>query len=133
MEEFETMSMAVYGFFIHGTPANDGEYMNFHTHGVPESFNHQDIQIVMPFDPGITAQVIHNIVDLIKNGNRFVNGSTSQDVLSEYRGKKQVVRFIDAVESGRQVLRVLIPDKNGFFPEDVECDPRFKKQIGVVT
>lgn len=39
------------------------------------------------------------------------------------------VRLTEFEETGRTVLRVIIPDKNNRFPEDAGCDVRYTLQI----
>lgn len=131
MEMRDRLSMNMYGFLTHAVmPCEhcpDAVY-NLHTHGLEESNNHKDLQIVLPVDPKIAHQIIWIIVHLIENGFKCIPGKRSSEVFDGMD-----VEFMLAEETGRQVIRVLLPDKNGKLPSDEDCDPVYREQIFIDT
>ena len=111
-EEFERESLEKYGWYAHMVTDNDPQSptgVNIHTHALAELWNHPDFQCVFPIDPRIVMTVWHQIINDIKKGKFF-------EANIDYEGYLQggyKIRFIEAKECGRQVLRMLICDKEG--------------------
>jgi hypothetical protein len=82
--------------------------VNIHTHGLPEKFGHLDIQIVCPLSQMVAHGVLYNCVAKIKEGKTFVPGEVVEGLVTN--GYK--VKFVQAREMGRDVLRLIIPDKS---------------------
>ena len=102
--------MNKFGFITHYVP-DDPESptkVNAHTHGLPESFGHKDIQIVLPLPPKDTHMIIHGLVREIKEGKKFESYIEYSEVIENYK-----IKFIDAIECGRPVLRLIFPDNEG--------------------
>jgi len=118
-EAFEKM-----GWYAHyvvdepGAPHN----VNYHTHGVQESWGHKDLQVCLP----LPMEIIHTIVDLIveriKGGETFQAGKKAFEVIETL-----AVTFKDVEEGGRPVLRVIFPDANGSL-EPNGMDEKFAEQ-----
>jgi hypothetical protein len=99
----------LFGFYAHYVVADDAS-VNIHTHGCIESWQHPDLQIVLPI--GVAADVIFNaLIDRVKAGERFAPGERADLVLTETLSI--VVAFIAAAEGQRFVLRVILPDRQG--------------------
>lgn len=117
-----------YGFYSHyvfETYENElNGLANIHTHGLKESFNHMDLQIVLPLEPQTVNGLLHTIVNNIKEGKVYKSGKLYDDVIENY-----CVMFKKFKEHDRDVLRLLLPDKDGFFPKDKECADMYKRQI----
>ena len=99
------------GWFAH-LVANDDRCpsnTNAHTHHVKESYGHKDIQICLNIAPEVVNGLFSVIVGEIKKGKKFEAGIEYDNIFSH--GFK--AKFLDAFETGRPVLRLLIPDKNG--------------------
>lgn len=66
----------------------------------------------------ITAQncpeIFVHIVDKIKEGNNFIPDVKYPEII----GGNLLVEFIDAIECGRSVRRVIFPDQNGLYKGD---------------
>lgn len=105
--------MERYGFYIHFVFDEDFDNspsgVNLHTHGISESQDHRDFQITIPLDPEIARGIFHNLYDRVKAGHTFEEG----DVVSEILGGGMKITFIEAMECGRPVLRVILPDSGG--------------------
>lgn len=99
-----------FGWVAHGVPKN------YHTHGLQENFDHPDIQIVFPMPPHICHPLANIVVELIKGGKKFTEGDINFDILAG----DFPVRFIKAKECGRDILRMILPDKQGkLLPEEI--------------
>lgn len=113
----ESEWLAKYGFYIHYVSAETGGTgsglpANIHTHGLPESFSHFDLQIVLNVGREIALKLLHNCVNLIKDGTKFVPGVDYDKIAN------LPVRFIGAMECGRPVCRLIVPDRHGGRTDD---------------
>lgn len=97
--------------------------INANTNGLVETHNHPDFQIVMRLQPQLSNQLLVNCVDKIKEGVKFEPGVEYEGIV----GGGYSVCFVVATEGDREVLRMIIPGKDGKLAED-EIDPRFKDQ-----
>lgn len=97
--------------------------VNAHTHGM-EKYNHQDFQFVLNEGMENVGWILNTLGLRVQNGERFNNGQTIKNFSNGYDG-----RFQEFYETGRKVLRFIIPDKYGRFPEDDECSFVLSLQI----
>ena len=86
-----------------------GDTVNYHTHGVLENFDHPDFQIVLNIDPKTANWIFHDMVEKIKSGDRFEPGKVYSGIL----GNGYNIAVTPAMESNRDVLRVILPDDSG--------------------
>lgn len=117
--------LAKHGWIVHfvtGDPASPTGF-NAHTHGLAETWRHRDLQIVVPLPERVAHDIFSNVVDRVKAGEVFVSG----DVLEGVLGGGYKVRLVSAVEGGRFVLRVVLPDPAGNL-EPAEQDEDFRLQ-----
>ena len=84
---------------------------NCHTHGVVESWEHPDFQIVLPLSPENAHGVLCVLIDRIKHGEQFESGQIVDRIVDGYS-----VLFSEAKECDRTVLRVIFPSKDGILP-----------------
>jgi hypothetical protein len=96
--------------------------VNYHTHGLDLTQNHINIEVVLPIDPNLIHDLITSAIDLIKKGKKFESGKDYARVI-----KKLKVRFVKSREGDRDVLRMIIPDKNGNLDKD-KMEETFAKQ-----
>jgi hypothetical protein len=95
---------------VFGDTANSPSGTNSHTHGLAELRGHHDLQITLPVRPEVAAAVFNRLVHLILNcGMRFRPGDRCPNVANAHMD----VGFIASRESGRVVLRVILPDREG--------------------
>jgi len=124
----ETDGFLKYGFFIHFVPdTGDTPMVNIHTHCLPQSFDHPDIQIVFPLPTDIFYPVLHGMVDQIREGQRFEDGKFYYKVITNFP-----VKCIASTECGRPVIRVLFPDPNGKFPGENGVNELYRKQTDLL-
>lgn len=91
------------------------------TVGLRENFNHPDLQIYYPIDASIALDTFYTVVNLIKEGSIFSDGFVSEDVAS------LPVKFIAVKLDGVDMLRIIIPDKQGNLDEGIISEP-FNRQ-----
>ena len=128
IKEFEKLCMKKHGFFIHMVPNDDTQSpsgINIHTHGLEYSFNHINFQFVVPVGETLAMQLMHTLVDTIREGATYEPGKKYSEVLENYN-----VTFIEATECDRKVLRMIFPDKNGNIDEDKIEEP-YKQQYDI--
>ena len=100
-------------------------FANFHTHGVQESFGHPDFQIVIPLPLATAHAIITKLVDHVKNGGKFPDGEVVYEIVKNYP-----VKMFAVSESGRNVLRIILPDDDGKVENKVMSKP-FKYQYDI--
>lgn len=100
----------------------DGPVANIHTHGLAENLNHIDLQIVLKLDEDLVQMLLNTIIDNIAEGYKYREGRSNQVIDSIE------VEFKLFEESDRKVLRVILPDEQGRFPNDEGCQEPYNKQ-----
>jgi hypothetical protein len=90
----------------------DAPVPSIHTHGLDETAHHPDLEVVLPTDPDTLYRLLAPLAEAAAAGTRF---SIHTETVGLF---KTPVRFRDAVESGRPVLRAIFPDPCGRWPED---------------
>lgn len=108
--EWEGQQMEQFGWFAHYVPGAPDypNKINYHTHGVAESFGHLDLQICLPIRPEHAHSIFQTVINKIKEGQIFVEDKPYHKVLAKYP-----LTFALAFEGGRNVLRLLLPDEQG--------------------
>lgn len=103
-----------------------GGLANIYTVGLPQSYGHQDLQIVLPIPQHVAHGVLSEMVMAIQNGQTFESDTVSDKVL---RGFDVELKEYHDEEVGASHLRVLLPDPQGFLPSHPDCDPMYAKQL----
>lgn len=127
LKKWEDDCMKKYGFFMHYVPVQEN-YINAHTHGIEKTWSHPDLQIVLRVQTETINSLMHSVVDLIKAGEKIWPGRNYHKILQKYP-----VRFVEAEETGRKVLRMILPDKAGHFPGDDGVSEWFEGQLTLKT
>lgn len=96
---------------------------NFHTHGM-EKYHHMDFQMILAYPPKEICRILNTLGLRVQAGEKFKNGDMVAGIYEDCD-----VRLTEFEETGRTVLRVIVPDKNNRFPEDPECDGRYALQL----
>jgi len=110
-EEWEKQQMDEHGWFVHFI-LGDAETATgscAHTHGLPKTFEHPDLQITCPLPEKTAHNILIQAVELIRHGVKFINGEDYDSVI----GGDLKVRAFQATEGGRSVIRLIMPDKHG--------------------
>ena len=88
---------------------------NAHTHGMAK-YNHPDFQLVLHMSDENIGYVLNTLGLRVQAGERFRAGDLIEGIFEDCP-----VRLDAFEETGRQVLRVVIPDGKNRFPEDAAC------------
>ena len=117
--------MKKYGWMVHFvTPDNDYPFnVNIHTHGYPEKYKHPDMQICAPISPEIAQAIMHTITKRLEKGKVFKANKKYKNIIEGF-----TVLIHSATENGRDVLRIVFPDKHGSFDSEFS-----KSQIKDIT
>lgn len=125
-EKWEVEMLEEYGWYMDIVPAEeyDDVHANYHTHGVQDNFNHMDFQIVLDMDSEIAHQIFVELIIDVSNGKSFIEGKEYPDIIEGFN-----VAFKQYKEMERDVLRVLLPDRNGTLPTEGICEEYYKIQL----
>ena len=115
-----------YGFYMHAV--KHGQYVNYHTHGFVDSWQHPDMQMVIPVDAEFAKALFWDFAREIKAGKKYQVGDILDGFIEDHN-----IRLTEAKECGRAVLRVIFPDQNGKFPGDPDCDAKYERQLTLNT
>jgi hypothetical protein len=126
MKQWQDEMMSKHGFYIHFVSGVEEGYINAHTHGFSDTWNHSDFQIVVDIDRKVVSDIFWNFAHRVKKGEIFSSGMMVEEVISKYP-----VRLDTMEECGRSVLRVILPDADGHFPGDADVAPFFAHQVDV--
>ena len=99
-----------------------GGIINTHTQGM-KAYGHLDFQVVLNLPPEHIGYLLNTLGHRVQHGEHFVPGQLVSGLYEDCPIRLEKFR-----ETGRDVLRVIIPDKNNRFPEDNLCDERYKSQ-----
>ncbi len=107
--------MKKYGWMVHFvTPDDDYPFnINIHTHGFPEKYKHPDMQICAPISPDNAQAIMYNIVRKLEKGKIFKANKKYKNIIEGF-----AVHIHPATEDGREVLRIVFPDKHGSFDSE---------------
>lgn len=108
-DDWEREQYQKHGWIAHLVLPDDETGMaNYHTHGLA-----MDLQIVLPICPDLAKNLLQAAVDLLKSGTELLHGVDYSRIVDGYS-----VRFVRAIESGRPVLRMIIPNSDGKLDRD---------------
>ena len=96
---------------------------NAHTHGM-EKYHHMDFQLVLALPVKKIALILNTLGLRVQAGEHFQNGDMVSGIYEDCD-----IRLDAYEETGRMVLRVIIPDKYNIFPEDDHCTPIYRMQL----
>ena len=112
-------------WIIHYVFDNPGPYpylCNAHTHGM-EKYHHLDFQMVLNLPQEHICYLLNTLGRRVLNGEIFHDGDMVSGLYEECSIRLKKVR-----ETGRDVLRLIIPDKYNRFPEEESCMEPYRHQ-----
>ena len=118
MSSNEDFMIDFFGFIIHGV--EDGKGITYHTHGLKENYNHLDLEISLAISPDIACDILHTLAEEIIKGRCFDDKEVEKDLFL------LPVKFIYARESGRGVLRLILPEASGALEFSEMKSPLYK-------
>lgn len=110
--KFEEDAIKNCGWYAHyvfdeiETPFNT----NIHTHGIKENFGHPDLQLCIQLPQQVAHGVLWAAFRLIESGVTLNHNKEYDNVLDGYK-----VKTILAQEGGRDVMRIILPAKDGTY------------------
>ena len=96
---------------------------NAHTHGMNQ-YDHMDFQLVLSLPPYEICRILNTLVLRVQDGEKFKAGDMVSGIYEDCQ-----IRLDEFEETGRKVLRVIIPDKYNIFPDDDRCMETYKLQM----
>ena len=96
---------------------------NAHTHGM-DQYGHMDFQMVLKLPLYEICRILNTLGLRVQAGERFKAGDMVSGIYEDCQ-----IRLDEFEETGRNVLRVIIPDKYNIFPEDERCMDVYKLQL----
>lgn len=106
------------GWLIHyilGDPLFPNQ-TNIHTHGLPDKYNHPDIQICLHISAEMATGIIHSIISNIQNGFKYEAGQSYDNIFKNYD-----IQVVERMEGERHLLRFLLPDKKNTLDTPPYC------------
>lgn len=94
-----------------------------HTHGLSR-YNHQELQLVLDMGKDEIMRILNTIGLRIKAGDRFKAGDFIKGIYEDCD-----VRLDEFKHGNETRLRVIVPDKNNYFPEDERCSDAYLLQL----
>ena len=95
---------------------------NAHTHGM-ENYEHLDFQMVLNLPTEHIAYLLNTMGKRVQDGEVFHDGDMVSGLYEDCD-----LRLKKFQETGRDVLRLIIPDKYNRFPENKDCMAPYKYQ-----
>lgn len=123
---FKKRRILIMNWIIHYIIDQYGPYkylINSHTHGM-ELYNHLDFQVVLDLPPEHISHLLNTMGKRVKSGETFCDGDMVSGLYTECDILLKQYR-----ETGRDVLRLIIPDKKKCYPDDADCMEPYKYQI----
>lgn len=78
-----------YGYYTHYVLCENSNYINCHTHGLPETHSIPDLQIVYAIGDKAAANIIDAVINLLMSGRIHIledYSNTSQEYVLEIKG-----------------------------------------------
>lgn len=114
--------MDEYGYYVHYVLNEKGKYANIHTHGLEETYDHYNLQIVLPLEFSLCSYLFERIInEYIKKYKRLKNGDYLYKIIEKYPIKIKEIEY-------DKTFRIILPDPNGLFPNDKDCEMLYKMQ-----
>ena len=88
-----------------------------------EKYKHLDFQTVINFPQKHICYLLNTMGMRVQSGETFHDGDMVSGIYEDCDVRLKKVR-----ETGRDVLRLIIPDKYNRFPEDTHCMEPYKYQ-----
>jgi len=113
-----------HGFCVHSVVSPSG-LVSHHTHGFLETWGHPDLEIALFVHRETAEDLLWAVADEVAAGRVFEEGQFDDVVLG------LPCRFVERPRGGRSVLRLILPDPAGLFPEDPRCHEDYRDQESV--
>lgn len=109
--------------YVFDQPGPYEHLCNAHTHGM-EHYKHLNFQVVINFPQEHICYLLNSLGKRVASGEIFHDGDIISGLYEDCD-----IRLQTTIETGREVLRLIIPDKYNHFPENPACMAPYKYQI----
>ncbi|WP_050614867.1 DUF4262 domain-containing protein [Bacillus testis] len=96
------------------------------TRGMRENLNHEDLQIVLAIGKEMAELILDTVIANIKDGYKYREGLWNNVI------EDTVVEFKRVRSGDRSLLRLVLPDSEGRFPEDEGCQYPYCEQYKAI-
>ena len=127
--------MKKYGYYVHGVIFDDTEYMDYHTHGLIETFKVPELQIIMPIPSKKASMLFQSVISNIE----LWNHSTFTDIYNrkiwlELPDDEQLPIILNwnIAMFGDLIVRIILPDTHGRFDDDPNCESLYAGQCSFI-
>lgn len=93
-----------------------------HTHGM-DKYGHQEFQMVLMIGPELICYILNELGLRVQAGERFKDGESISEIIKDCD-----IRLKEVESDGKKLLRVILPDAQGCFPEDAQCAEYYNQQ-----
>lgn len=97
-------------------------FFNAKTHGM-DKYGHKEFQMVLEIDHKMVMYILNSLGKRVQAGEKFQSGDSVSEILQGYD-----IRLQEFSDGEQPVLRVFLPDSNGKFPDDADCDCIYSMQ-----
>lgn len=115
---------------VYVTNTSEDEVPFAHTTGLGR-YNHPEVYITLPVDPKISASFLNQVGLNIRNDKKmYVIDGDYEDILGEgYKARIKIYKNVRG--EGKDAILLIIPDINGKFPGDEDCEEVYKEQLAL--
>ena len=93
---------------------------NAHTHGMNQ-YGHMEFQVILNLGPGLIGYLLNTMGQRVQDGEIFKDGDIITGITATPEGKDLPLRLKEVLSDGVPLLRIILPDENGRFPDDPDC------------
>ena len=86
-------------------------------------YGHPDFQVILSLPPREIGRILNTLGLRVQEGERFQAGRYVSGIYADCD-----IRLDEFRETGRDVLRAVIPDRQNRFPEDPQCEEPYRLQ-----
>ena len=130
-----------FGYYIHFV--DNEKFTDIHTHGLLMNFGILDLQLIVPYGTEYSNGpdslndfdfIINSFLNICeyamdRNNDPLCNNDFSNLSLPNKSTKKIKFKVVKDNDFDRMLLRAIIPDSNGKYPWDDDCDELYKLQF----
>lgn len=124
----EQAGLDKHGWYTHIHRETEDGLVNYHTHGLASKHeNALDLQIVWPMNHVFAEMIFWEFADRLAAGEKLASGG--KYFIAPF---DMTVMLANAIEGGRLVHRIIVPDSDGWLLQDQQRDGHDKQWTGAV-
>lgn len=100
----------------------------YHTHGLAQYNNGLELELNLDIAPNSGSMILNTIGFALRDDNFIIKDGAVDNTL--FSMPIRFNKFQGSIDGDfDEVMRVVLCDKNGFFPDDERCDLGYKEQM----